>query len=45
MDLEVISTTKDVEICFNLLVDTFCFSIRLRVIGSEEGEVVSKGFS
>ena len=25
---------------FNLLVDTFCFAIRLWVVGSREGEVI-----
>ena len=30
---------------FNFLVNTFSFSIRLRVIGGGEGNVISKGFS
>ena len=33
------------EVHFNLLVDMFSFSIRLGMVGSGEGEVVSKGFS
>ena len=33
------------EICFNLLVDVFHFSVGLGVISSGEGKIVSKGFS
>ena len=32
-------------VCFNLLVDAFSFSVRLGMVGSREGKVISKGFS
>ena len=32
-----VTSTEDLEVCFNLLVDMFCFSIRLRVVGGGEG--------
>ena len=28
-----VGATEDPKVCFNLLVDTFCLSIRLRVVG------------
>ena len=31
---------EDPKVCFNLLVDIFCFTIRLRVVGSGKGEVI-----
>ena len=39
-----IGSTEDLKVCLNLLVDTFCFTIRLGVIGSREGEVVIQEF-
>ena len=38
-------STEDPKVCFNLLVDTFCFAIRLRVVGSRKGEVIVKELS
>ena len=35
-----VGPTEDPKVCFNLLVDTFCFTVGLRVVGSGEGEVV-----
>ena len=35
-----VRATEDLEICFNLLVDLFSFTVRLRVVGSGKGEVV-----
>ena len=40
-----VTLTEDLKVCFNLLIDTFCFSVRLGVIGGEEGEVIVKEFS
>ena len=34
--------TEDAEISLDFLVDTFCFSIRLRVVSGGEGEIVSE---
>ena len=28
-----VGPTEDPKICFNLLVDMFCFAVRLRVVG------------
>ena len=39
-----VCTTEDAEICFNLLVNTFSFSVRLGMVGCGEGEVISKCF-
>ena len=35
-----IASTDNPKVCFNLLVDTFCFAIRLGVIDGGEREVV-----
>ena len=35
-----IGPVEDPEVCFNLLVDTFCFTVGLWVICSGEGEVI-----
>ena len=40
-----IISTEDLKVCFNFLVDLFCFSVRLGVIGSREGEIIVKEFS
>ena len=40
-----VGPAEDPEICFNLLVDTFCFAVRLRVIGGREGKVIVKEFT
>ena len=40
-----VGSTEDLEVCFNLLVDTFCFTIRLWMVGSGEGEVIVQEFS
>ena len=40
-----IGPAEDPKICFNLLVDMFCFTIRLGVIGGGKGEVVIQEFS
>ena len=37
--------TEDLKICFNFLVNTFHFAIRLCVVGSGEGEVVVEEFA
>ena len=37
--------TEDLEVCFNFLIDMFCFTIRLRVVCSREGEVIVEEFS
>ena len=39
-----VGPTEDPKVCFNLLVDTFCFAVRLRVIGSGKGEVIVEEF-
>ena len=31
---------EDVEVCFNLLIGSFCLSIRLRVIRGEEFDII-----
>ena len=40
-----IGTTEDPEIGFYFLVNLFCFSISLRVIGSGKGKFIAKKFS
>ena len=40
-----VGSTEDSKICFNLLVDMFCFTIRLGVIGGGEGEIVVEEFA
>ena len=35
-----VGSTEDLKVHFNLLVDTFCFAIRLWVVDSGEREVV-----
>ena len=35
-----VGPAEDLKVRFNLLVDTFCFTIRLGVIGSGEGEII-----
>ena len=37
--------TEDPKVCFSLLVDMFCFTIRLGVIDSGDGEVVIEKFT
>ena len=39
-----VKSIEDLKVCFNLLVDVFCFAIRLRVIGGGEGEIVVEEF-
>ena len=39
-----VRSTKDPQIGFDFLVDLFCFSIRLRVVGSGEGKVIVEEF-
>ena len=36
---------EDPKVCFNLLIDTFCFAIRLGVVGSGQGEVIVEELS
>ena len=40
-----VASTEDPKICFNFLVDMFCFAVGLRMIGGGQGEVVVKKFS
>ena len=40
-----VGAAKDLQICFNFLVDLFSFSISFRVICCREGKYVSKMFS
>ena len=40
-----VGSAEDPKIRFNLLVDTFSFTIRLRVVGGGQGEVVIEEFS
>ena len=40
-----VGSTEDPKVGFNLLVDTFRFTIRLWVVGSGEGEVIVQEFS
>ena len=35
---------EDLKVCLNLLVDTFHFTVKLRMVGSGEGEVVVQEF-
>ena len=37
-----VASTEDPKVCFNLLVNAFSFTIRLRVIHGQEGEVIVK---
>ena len=37
--------TEDSQIGFNFLVDSFSFSVRLKVIGSGEGKIIVEEFS
>ena len=39
-----IGSTEDLKVSFNLLVDTFCFTVGLEVIGGGEGEVIIQEF-
>ena len=39
-----VGSTKDPQISFNFLVDSFRFSVRLRVVGGGEGNIVVKEF-
>ena len=39
-----VGPAEDLQVCFNLLVDIFPFTIGLRMIGSGEGEVVVQEF-
>ena len=36
-----VRSTEDSQIGFNFLVDLFGFSIRLRMVGSREGKIIS----
>ena len=40
-----VGSAVDPKVCFNLLVDMFCLSIRLRVIGSQEEKAVVEELS
>ena len=40
-----VRSTEDPKICFNLLVNTFCFAVRLGVVGSGKGEVIVEEFA
>ena len=40
-----VGPTEDPEVHFNLLVDTFCFTVRLGVVGSGEGEIIVEELS
>ena len=40
-----IGATEDPKVSFHFLVDLFCFSIGLRVVGGGEGKFVSEKFS
>ena len=40
-----VTSIEDPKVCFDLLVDSFHFTIRLRVISSGEGEVVIEEFA
>ena len=37
-----VASTEDPEVHFNILMNTFCFTVRLGVIDSREGEVIVK---
>ena len=39
-----VRSTEDPQIGFNFLVDLFCFSLRLRIVGSREEKVIIKEF-
>ena len=39
-----VGPAEDLKVRFNLLVDTFCFTVRLGVIGGGEGKIVVKEF-
>ena len=39
-----VGPAEDPKVCFNLLVDTFCFAIRLWMVDSGEGEVIVEEF-
>ena len=40
-----IRATEDPKVSFYFLVDLFCFSVCLRVVGSGEGEFITEKFS
>ena len=40
-----IGSAEDQKVCFNLLVDMFCFTVGLGMIGSGEGEIIIQEFS
>ena len=40
-----VGPAKDLKVCLNFLVNTFCFTVRLRVIGGGEGEVIIEELS
>ena len=40
-----VGSAEDLKVCFNLLVDTFCFTVRLRMVGGGKGEVIVQEFS
>ena len=40
-----VGSIEDPKVHLNLLVDMFCFTIRLRVIGGKEGEIIIEEFS
>ena len=35
-----VASAEDLKVCFNLLVDMFCFTVRLGVVDGGEREVV-----
>ena len=40
-----VGPTEDPKMCLNLLVDMFCFAVRLGVIGGGKGEVIVEEFA
>ena len=40
-----VGPAEDPKVCFNLLVDVFCLTVGLRVVGGGKGEVVVQEFS
>ena len=40
-----VAATEDLKVCFNFLIDSFSFAIRLRMVGSGKGEIVVEEFA
>ena len=40
-----IGAAEDLKVSFYFLVDSFCFSVRLRVVGGGEGEFITEELS